>query len=157
MYRIGIAGFGFMGQMHIRAYREVSEAKVTALFDVDSAIFERGPTAGNIASGDLGDIASIAKFTDFDKFLAADVDAIDICVPTFLHRDLTERAVRSGRPVLCEKPMALNVADCDATLVSFRTSFPGSAELSRGRGERARRPRARRARARCAPSRCKRR
>jgi predicted dehydrogenase len=118
MVKVGIAGFGFMGQMHFRAYREVADAKVVAIFDVDSTIFQRGATQGNIASGDLGDLSAIAKFSDFDRFLAADLDAIDICTPTFLHRDLTERALASGRPVLCEKPMALSVADCDSMIVA---------------------------------------
>lgn len=122
MYKVGIAGFGFMGQMHFRAYREVSDAKVTALFDVDAEIFQRGATQGNIASGDLGDLSGIAQFSDFDRFLAADLDAIDLCTPTFLHRDLTERALRSGRPVLCEKPMALSVADCDAMIAASRAA-----------------------------------
>ena len=120
MYRIGIAGFGFMGQCHCRAYREVSKARVTAVFDSDPRTFEKPPTQGNIAAGELGDLKGAAKFTDFERFLADDLDVIDICAPTYLHRELTEMALRSGRAVICEKPMALSVADCDAMIEASR-------------------------------------
>ncbi len=120
MFKIGIAGFGFMGQTHFTAYREVKEAKVVALFDSDPKVFEKPAAQGNFATAGLGDIGGIAKFGDFDRFLAADLDAIDVCTPTFLHRELTERALRSGRPVLCEKPMALAVADCDAMIAAAK-------------------------------------
>jgi predicted dehydrogenase len=122
MHRIGLAGFGFMGQFHYGAYRAIPGAKVTALFDADPKVFERNPTQGNLGAADLGDLKAVSKFTDYDKFLASDVDVIDICTPTFLHRELTERALKSGRPVIVEKPMALTVADCDAMIAAARSA-----------------------------------
>src|SRR6185503_12118877 len=122
MKRIGIAGFGFMGQFHYRAYQEIPGAKVAALFDFDAKVFDRAPIQGNIASGELAGLKEIPNFSDLDKFLAQDLDVIDICVPTFLHREIAERALGSGRAVLCEKPMALSVSDCDAMIAASKKS-----------------------------------
>jgi predicted dehydrogenase len=122
MRKIGIAGFGFMGQFHYRAYQALKEARVTALFDADPGVFERAPAQGNLGSADLGSLAGIARFTDFDRFLASGIEVVDICAPTFLHRDFTERALKSGRPVLVEKPMALTLPDCDAMIEAARAA-----------------------------------
>ena len=118
MFKIGIAGFGFMGQMHFRAYREISGARVSALFDFDARVFERAPIQGNIGASDLGDLSGIPRFADFQRFLSEDLDVIDICIPTYLHREVTEAALKSGRAVFCEKPMALTVPDCDAMIAA---------------------------------------
>ena len=70
-----------------RAAREVTSVRSLA-----------GARAGSLDrhGADLG----IARFTDFDQFLSSDIEVVDICAPTFLHRDFTERALKSGRPVL---------------------------------------------------------
>ena len=118
MTRVGIAGFGFMGQFHYRAYREVPDAKVVALFDFDPQAFDRAPIQGNLGSADMGDLKTIPRFTDYGNFLEADFDVVDLCLPTFVHREFTEKAFASGRAVLCEKPMALSVADCEAMIAA---------------------------------------
>jgi predicted dehydrogenase len=120
MHRIGIAGFGFMGQFHFRAYREIPGAQVTALYDVDEKVFDRAPTQGNLGVADLAGVKDVAKFSDFDRFLAQDIDVVDVCAPTDFHRELSMRALASGRAVLVEKPMALSVADCDAMIGAAR-------------------------------------
>ena len=120
MHRIGLAGFGFMGQFHYNAYRELKNARVVALFDADPRVFDKAPIQGNLGVADLGDLRTIPKFSDYDKFLAHGCDVVDICTPTFIHRDLTERALRSGRAVVVEKPMALSVADCDAMIAAAK-------------------------------------
>ena len=48
------------------------------------------------------------------------VDAVVICVPSDLHREYTVQALQAGKHVLCEKPMALTLADADAMLEASR-------------------------------------
>lgn len=120
MVRVGLAGFGFMGQFHFRAYREIPGAKVTTVFDFDPRVFEKGATQGNIAASELGSLEGVTKVSDFERFLSEDLEVVDICVPTFLHREFAEKALQSGRAVISEKPMALSVADCDAMIAAAR-------------------------------------
>lgn len=52
--------------------------------------------------------------SDVDELLARDdVDAVIICTPTGLHKDMVLKAAAAGKHVFCEKPMAMNVADCE--------------------------------------------
>ena len=52
MVRVGVVGFGFMGQMHFRCYKASGEAEVVAICDADESKFKPGSgTAGNIDSG----------------------------------------------------------------------------------------------------------
>lgn len=54
-----------------------------------------------------------------------EVEAVYIATPPYLHRMYAEAAMRAGKPVLVEKPMATSVADCDAMLeCSFKTGVP---------------------------------
>lgn len=47
---------------------------------------------------------------------SADIDVVDICTPTHLHEEHVVAAARSGRDILCEKPMALTIESCDAMI-----------------------------------------
>ena len=61
-------------------------------------------------------------YTQFEEVLAeAEVDAVYIATPNTLHREFTERAARVGVHVLCEKPMAPTVADCEAMIAVCKT------------------------------------
>ncbi len=115
MIRVGVAGFGFMGKMHFRCYKAMAGVKVAALCDVHEAgLSQTKGEAGNIsgAEGDL-DFTGISLYTDFDRMLAeADLDAVSITLPTYLHAEFTVKALRAGMNVLCEKPMALDIEQC---------------------------------------------
>jgi len=114
--KIGIVGFGFMGRMHYQNWRKVAGAKVVAIQDVAiEDVKKRLGAKGNIAgAADSIDLDRVRLFSDFDKMLAeVKPEAVSITVPTFLHADLTCRALKAGVHVLCEKPMALTVAECD--------------------------------------------
>ena len=54
------------------------------------------------------------SFTDHQQMLKdAQPDAVWVCSPCWLHADQTVDCLSAGAHVMCEKPMALNVADCD--------------------------------------------
>ncbi len=115
MLRIGIVGFGFMGQMHFNNYRKRDDVKICALCDANKQSFSGGGTAGNVAgTGEALDLSGIELFTDLGKMLrAVKLDALSIALPTDLHPDATFLALERGVNVLCEKPMALTLGDCD--------------------------------------------
>ena len=115
MKRIGIVGFGFMGKMHFRCYKNLEDVQIAAICDVDAnRLKEDSKVVGNIKNTQEPlDLAGIDLYTDYDKMLAeANLDAVSITLPTFMHKDFTIKALQAGVNVLCEKPMALNEHDC---------------------------------------------
>ena len=114
MIRTGIVGLGFMGKMHFRCYQALKDVQVVAICDTDNAKFQNtAGTAGNIAGAEAPlDFTGIGLYEDFDKMLAeANLDALSITLPTYLHKEFTLKALAAGVNILCEKPMALTVED----------------------------------------------
>ncbi len=116
MLKIGIIGMGFMGQMHFRCWQAIPGAQVVAVCDIDSSKFAPASgTAGNIAGTEGAlDLSGVACFTDAGAmFEKVKLDAVSITLPTYLHAGYTLLALQAGVNVLCEKPMALDLVDCD--------------------------------------------
>jgi len=125
MTRVGIVGLGFMGKMHFRCYRALEDVRVVAICDTDKTKFEDGGgTAGNIEGAEAPlDFTGIDLFDDFDKVLAdADLDALSVTLPTYMHSEFTVKALSAGVHVLCEKPMALDVEDCREMIAAAEES-----------------------------------
>jgi predicted dehydrogenase len=122
MVRIGIAGIGFMGVTHFKAVQAIRGARVTALFTRDPKKRAGDWTAvkGNFGEGGgRQDLSKVKRYDDLDAMFAdPDLDLIDICLPTYLHRDAAIRALGAGKHVLVEKPIALNVRDADRMLAA---------------------------------------
>jgi len=123
--RVGIVGFGFMGRMHYACWRRLPDARIVAVCDVNPGVFEKGTDGvGNIegATDDV-DFAALEIYSDFDKMLSsANLEAVSITLPTYLHTDFSIKALEAGVNVLCEKPMALNAADCDRMIETAQKS-----------------------------------
>ena len=113
--RVGIIGMGFMGRMHLSSYSKLSGAKVVAFADIDRDRREgRESSAGNL--GDTGfrfDVRAFEKVYDLGYSLIEDstIDMVDICVPTCDNKDLFLAAVKAGKNVLLEKPIAVDPAE----------------------------------------------
>ena len=112
--RLAVVGLGFMGSTHVRAIAKVPGAQLAAVCNND----ER-KLAGDLTGikGNLGgpsepvDFSNVRKYRELDALLAdPDVDAVDICLPTNMHESVTTAALRAGKHVLVEKPMALDGA-----------------------------------------------
>ena len=103
---IGIIGAGGIAEAHLYAYsRFPGRAKVVALADVDR---ERASRLA-VKFGIEAEIVS-----DYRGLLArADVQAVSVCTPPFLHAEISAAALRAGRHVLCEKPVAATLAELD--------------------------------------------
>jgi predicted dehydrogenase len=125
MIRVGIVGLGFMGRMHYRCWNALPGAKVTAICESNAKVLAAaGETAkGNVeGAADHIDLKGLDVYSDLDALLAKEsVDALSITLPTFLHPDMTIKALEAGVHVLCEKPMALNVADCDRMIAAAKS------------------------------------
>ena len=125
MLRVGIIGLGFMGKMHFRCWKRISEAQIVAICDIDQAKFTSAAgTPGNIAGADQPlDFTGIQFFANaqemFDKM---ELDAVSITLPTYLHAEYTLMALKAGVNVLCEKPMALGAAECERMIMAARQS-----------------------------------
>jgi len=125
MLKVGIVGFGFMGQTHYKCWKALEGAKVTAICDVNPNIEEDTKRAvGNIGdTSEAVDFSSLQLFTDLDQMLnTAELDAVSITLPTCLHADCSIKALAAGVNVFCEKPMALNVKDCQRMIAETKRS-----------------------------------
>ena len=118
MVGIGIVGIGFMGMIHYLASRRVEGAKVVALCSRDSKKLAGDWTSiqGNFGPrGTQMDLSELALYEDYSAMLKdPQIDLVDLCVPNDLHSRLTIEALRAGKNVLVEKPIALSLAEADA-------------------------------------------
>ncbi len=125
MLKIGIAGLGFMGQMHYRCWKARNDAQIVAICDANKDIVEDcKKTVGNIEGAeDAINFSDINIYHDFAKMLAEEkLDAISLTLPTYLHAKHTIPALESGVNVLCEKPMGLNISECDSMIAAAKSS-----------------------------------
>jgi predicted dehydrogenase len=113
---VGVIGLGFMGMVHLKAYKQVPGTRIAAIADafkqpVNGVIAGVG---GNITGGDAFQLDADTKFYANWEELLADpgVDLVDICVPTSDHVKISLAALQAGKHVLCEKPMARTSALC---------------------------------------------
>ncbi len=115
MLKVGIVGLGFMGKMHYRCYNSMDNVQITAVCDADAEQLKNtSGVSGNISGAEQElDFSDKQLYSDLTRMLAeADLDAVSIASPTFMHTSQTIEALNSGKNVLCEKPMALNYSDC---------------------------------------------
>jgi predicted dehydrogenase len=122
MVRVGIAGIGFMGVTHFNAYEKVDGAQVTAIFtrDPKKLAGDWSGVRGNFGgAGGVRDVSGLKCYSDLALMLAdPDIDMIDLCLPSYVHRDVAIQAMQAGKHVLVEKPIALTVPDADAMIAA---------------------------------------
>jgi len=105
--RVGIAGAGFIARAHARAYAAAQGVRIVGIGDPVPAKAEQ-------LAGETGS----AAFGSLDQLLSAGVDVISICTPTPTHCELVLTALDAGVSVLCEKPIAYDLADADRMVVA---------------------------------------
>ena len=111
MKGIGIIGCGKISQVrHIPEYSDNPNAKLIGFFDLAR---ERAEQMAAKYGG---------KVFDSVEELLADpaIDAVSVCVANNMHADVTIAALKAGKHVLCEKPMATNIEDCERMVEASR-------------------------------------
>jgi predicted dehydrogenase len=112
---IAVAGLGFMGVTHLRAYQQLRNARIVAVCDavrlpVNGVLQGVQGNIQNSADIQLG--AGVKAYREFSELLADRVvELVDICTPTALHSAQVIAVLDAGKHVLCEKPLAQTVAD----------------------------------------------
>ena len=104
MFRIGIIGCGKIAQVrHIPEYAANPQAQLYGFFDINQ---ERAKTFSQKYHG--------KAYASVEELLAdPDIDAVSVCTANHVHAEISIAALNAGKHVLCEKPMAITLKDCE--------------------------------------------
>lgn len=95
--KVGVVGLGFMGSAHARVYSKLKECELVAICD------------SNSDKKHLAKTYNCKFFEDSEEFLEENLDAVSVCTPTSMHKDVVVDALEKGKHVLVEKPFADNI------------------------------------------------
>jgi len=109
---VGLIGYAFMGAAHSQAWRTAPHFFDLPLRPELTVLAGRNRTAVTAAAARLG---WSCTETDWRRVLERDdVDLVDVCTPGDTHAEIAIAALRAGKHVLCEKPLANSVAEAQA-------------------------------------------
>ena len=117
--KVGIIGIGFMGSTHFRIYQGNEKAKITAIADIDPKKIsgDWSQITGNIGNGDNSQPINLEGINTYknamDLINDPTVDLVDLCLPTYLHEAFILAALKAGKHVMSEKPIALNSEEAE--------------------------------------------
>ena len=107
--RMGVIGAGIWGTAHLQAYAQHASAELVAVCDLDEG-------RARAAAERFG---ATGVFTCAEKMLAeADLDAVSVATPDAAHADLAIACAKAGKHVMCEKPLATTVEECEAMIAA---------------------------------------
>lgn len=113
IFNVAVIGAGAIGHDHIRSFQQHPAARVVALAEISP---ERGREAA-----DAYNIPELV--TDYRTLLTrADIDVVSIALPNFLHASVALDALRAGKNVMVDKPMATNARDAAKVVAAARKS-----------------------------------
>ena len=102
---IGFIGCGGIHNAHAPHLVDNDDACIVCAMDVNEAAVNAHCEKYGTRNGTTDQVELLAR---------DDVDAVVVCTPTGYHRDAVLAAAAAGKHILCEKPMAMTVADCEA-------------------------------------------
>jgi glucose-fructose oxidoreductase len=113
-----IVGLGYYGlQTIMPQFVNCEHSRVTALVSGDRTKALATATKYGVPE------RSIYTYADFDSIRDnPDVDIVYVCLPNSMHAEYTIRAAKAGKHVMCEKPMAISVAECEAMIRACKTA-----------------------------------
>ena len=98
--KVGIIGFGFMGHNHADMVQSFDEMELVAVCDTNPEQLTDVP-------------AGVKIYDNADDLLKEDINVVIISVPNPLHKEMTIKAAKAGKNIICEKPAAMSVAEFD--------------------------------------------
>lgn len=102
-----IVGAKTIAQKHLAGIKQTDEAEIMAVCDIHEEIAKSTAEKWNVPY----------FYTDYDEMLRRkDIDVVIVATPDGVHREGTVKALKAGKHVLCEKPMALTTSDCKAMI-----------------------------------------
>jgi predicted dehydrogenase len=108
--RVALVGCGLISEEHIRAYAaHADRAKITVCYDIDTE-----KSAHCAAALENARVAASLE----DILADPDIDALEVCTPPHLHPEICIAAAKAGKHVLCQKPLARTVAECDSMIAA---------------------------------------
>ncbi len=109
--RAGVIGTGFIGPVHVEALRRLG-VTVSAICDV-----------GDLAAKAAARLAIPQVFTDYrDLLVCGDVDVVHITTPNRFHAEMSLAALRAGKHVVCEKPLAMSTRETAQVVRAVRSA-----------------------------------
>ncbi len=100
--KVGIIGSGFAANLHAKAYQRCANAEVVAASAIDN--LKKFCSQNKISKA----------YDDYREMLhKEDIEMVSVCVPNYLHKEVVCEAARAGKHVVCEKPLATTLPDCD--------------------------------------------
>ena len=103
--KIGIIGVGQIGKAHLNRYKEIPDAEIVAIADINDEEAKSVAHQFNIPN----------IYHDYKNLIAReDIVAVDVCLHNNLHRSITINALEAGKHVYCEKPIAGSYIDGEA-------------------------------------------
>lgn len=100
---VAVVGCGYVADDHLKAWRRVRTATVSAVVDLNTTLAENTAKTWGIPRffGSLADVTGVG------------IDVVDLCTPPQTHANLAVQAMKAGHNVLIEKPMAMTMEDAD--------------------------------------------
>jgi len=110
---VGLGGYG-LGRI-IPQFKECRHSRLVALVSGDAAKAKK--VAAEYGVPDKG----IYNYQNFDSIRDnPEIDIVYVCLPVFMHAEYTIRAAQAGKHVMCEKPMAVSVRECEQMIAACR-------------------------------------
>ena len=110
MLKVGIFGVGHLGKFHLSNWQQIEGVEIVGFYD-----------PGDKAAQEVSEKYQIARFVDPERLMDA-VDAVDIVAPTNFHFELCKKAIRKGKHVFVEKPLANTMSEAHELLKLTRES-----------------------------------
>ena len=104
--KVAVVGVGQFGRHHARVYRDLPEAELAGVFDIDE------PRAAAVAAE-----YNCRKFSSLEE-LFGEVEAVSLAVPTGLHAEIGQKLLVGGIDLLVEKPLARTMPEADALIAA---------------------------------------